>query len=766
MTNPSSSSTQNVDLNQVIRLHANGDIKGAEAGYRAIIKSTGGVPEACSNLGIICKASGRLEEAVKLWEQAIALNPDYSDALLNLGNALKDQGKLEEAAANYRKALALKPDLVGAHNNLGLILKEQGRLDEAIASYQKALTFKPDLAEAHSNLGLALQKQGKLEEAIQSYQNAIDLMPTSAGMHYNLGNVLRDSGKLEQAFVSYRKAIGLNPHFADAHNNLGFALERYGKINEAISSYQRALAITPNDEKVLANFARATNRCKVINATDDTVKLIIRCLENLRIATTEGNATGHAILLQGLNNTIEGDAPIDVMALDSQTADLLIASLKHSLITNPKLEDVLIRARSDFLREAKERDFSVPNQARRLELLRALAHQSFLNEYVWQITDEENQTIRELEQRIIATINVRDIPTDSDLFLLASYRPLHQNEVIRDWCLQALPNLEQESAASLSYLVLNPVTEAGLAVDIEQLTTIDDATSLSVKSQYEDNPYPRWDSLSIGRTRAYIKHILREIFPHQPKLKATTDTPYILIAGCGTGVHPISTALRCSNSKVLATDLSRTSLAYAKRKAKEMEVTNVRFALADILKLNELDEQFDVIESSGVLHHMADPKAGLGVLVNLLKPGGFIKLALYSEKARQPVVRLRKSIAEQGLRPDLEGIRSIRQFIREHEQDYWRILKSADFYNTSGVRDMLFHVQEHRFTLPQISDLLSSLNLEFLGFLITNPSITALYVSQFPDDPDCLNLRNWHAFEQQNPLLFGKMYTFWCRKAG
>ena len=162
---------------------------------------------------------------------------------------------------------------------------------------------------------------------------------------------------------------------------------------------------------------------------------------------------------------------------------------------------------------------------------------------------------------------------------------------------------------------------------------------------------------------------------------------------------------------------------------------------------------------------MADPKTGLGVLVNLLKPGGFIKLALYSEKARQPVVQLHRSIAEQGLRPDLEGIRTVRRYIGQHEQDFGRILRSTDFYNTSGVRDMLFHAQEHRFTALQIKDLLHDCDLEFLGFLISNPSITTQYVSQFPDDPDCLNLRNWHAFEEQNPLSFGKMYVFWCRKA-
>ena len=747
-------------------MHVRGDIKGAEAGYRAIIASTGGVPEAYSNLAIICKGTGRLDEAMTLWKQAVALKPDYPDAHFNLGNALKDQGRLESAATSYRKALAIKPAFVGAHNNLGLTLHEQGKLEGAVASYRNALMLKPDFAVAHNNLGLALQDQGKFEEAVASHHNALNITPDSAGAHYNLGNALTSWDKLEQAIISYRKAVALKPDFADAHNNLGLALKGQGKIGEAVASYQKALSIKPNDANVLANFARALLEYEIFSVSDEIVNLIIRCFESPQIESSEVNTASQSILTGDLRNYIEERASIDVAVLGRPTVDLLVANLRNSLITKSQLECFLVRVRRNFLQGAKERNFEAPKQEPQLRVCKALAHQSFFNEFVWEVTDEENQIVRQLEERIFETINSKEIPADNNLFLLASYRPLHQNEVIRNWHMNALPKLERDSKASLSHLILNPVKEAALAINIEQLTPVNDDVSLAVQSQYEANPYPRWNSLTIRPPRPYTKQIRREIAPHRPKLIPTTDTPNILIAGCGTGRQPISTALRFSNSKVLAIDLSRSSLAYAKRKAKEMEVTNIRFGLADILKLGELDERFDVIGSTGVLHHMAEPKVGLRVLVDLLKPGGFIKLGLYSDVARQHVVQLRKIIAEQGLRPNLKGIRAIRRFIRAHETDFERIQNSSDFYSTSGVRDLLFHVQEHRFTVLQLSDLVDDCKLEFLGFLISDSLITTQYVKQFPDDPDCLNLENWHTFEQENPLVFVDMYQFWCRKAG
>jgi ubiquinone/menaquinone biosynthesis C-methylase UbiE len=238
----------------------------------------------------------------------------------------------------------------------------------------------------------------------------------------------------------------------------------------------------------------------------------------------------------------------------------------------------------------------------------------------------------------------------------------------------------------------------------------------------------------------------------------------VLVAGCGTGRQPIQAAMTYARASVLAVDLSLVSLAYAKRRAGDLGVDNIRFARADILGLGGIAERFEVIECSGVLHHMADPEMGLRALLRVLAPGGFLKLALYSRAARRNVSRLRGWIAEQGFTADLDGIRAFRRRLRDDAHpDAAGTRRSVDFYATSAIRDLLFHAQEHRFTVPLIGQLLVDNGLEFLGFLFANPTVKRAYLRQFPDDPACLDLGNWDRFERENPLIFVAMYQFWCR---
>ena len=112
--------------------------------------------------------------------------------------------------------------------------------------------------------------------------------------------------------------------------------------------------------------------------------------------------------------------------------------------------------------------------------------------------------------------------------------------------------------------------------------------------------------------------------------------PKVLIAGCGTGAQ-VLVANRYRNAKITAIDLSSSSLAYAIRKAREYGMKNVTFKKMDLLNIGELDQHFDIIECTGVLHHMENPKAGLSKLINQLIPGGYIKLALYSGVARKTI---------------------------------------------------------------------------------------------------------------------------------
>jgi 2-polyprenyl-3-methyl-5-hydroxy-6-metoxy-1,4-benzoquinol methylase len=313
--------------------------------------------------------------------------------------------------------------------------------------------------------------------------------------------------------------------------------------------------------------------------------------------------------------------------------------------------------------------------------------------------------------------------------------------------------------------IAQPQQERKIAFQIRCLSEIKDTVSQKVQQQYEANPYPRWLGLAANRPVPFINYLQADIRPNTLAQFPALDHPQVLIAGCGTGSQPISCAQAYKNAAILAIDLSLPSLAYAKRKSDEFGVANVEFMQADILDLPVLGKAFDVIECMGVLHHMADPVQGWRTLLELLKPNGFMKIGLYSEYARQSVVAARAMIQANGYESDPAGIRACRQAILTlPDQDAAKeVIGVPDFYATSSVRDLLFHEQEHRFSLPEIAGILTELNLELLGF-VTDSDIKAAYGKTYPDDARATSLIHWHQFELDHPNTFWGMYKFWIKR--
>jgi SAM-dependent methyltransferase len=263
-----------------------------------------------------------------------------------------------------------------------------------------------------------------------------------------------------------------------------------------------------------------------------------------------------------------------------------------------------------------------------------------------------------------------------------------------------------------------------------------------------------------------IERYLRGKFPLVPLRELRTGAGIdILVAGCGTGQHSIGAAQRFSGARVLGIDLSLTSLCYALRWTRSLGLDNIEYAHADIKQLGSINREFDVIEAVGVLHHLADPMAGWQVLLSLLRPAGIMYIGLYSELARGDVVAAREFLANRGYRRTAADIRRFRQELMTLKCDvpFRKICESRTFFSTSECRDLLFHVQEHRLTLPDIKAFLAANNLQFLGFEL-GPRILEQYRMRFPEDEAMTDLDRWHTFESENPLTFTAMYQFWVQQ--
>jgi 2-polyprenyl-3-methyl-5-hydroxy-6-metoxy-1,4-benzoquinol methylase len=359
-----------------------------------------------------------------------------------------------------------------------------------------------------------------------------------------------------------------------------------------------------------------------------------------------------------------------------------------------------------------------------LPVMAAIAHQCFNAEYVFGDASKLDQRPQSVHEYVA----------------YACHRPL--------WTLEdagtAATALEASPFAKLARRqIREPLEERRLAREIPALSGATTAVSAAVQAQYEANPYPRW---------------LRTELPGEDP---TPDVKDILVAGCGTGQHAISTARRFPGAQVLAVDLSLASLAYAKRKTIELGLRNIEYAQADILAMGGLQERYDLIECSGVLHHLQDPFAGWRILAGLRKPGARMRIGLYSELGRRAIVRARELIAAEGWKPNAKGIRACRGAIRARANDelFQKIIRNEDFYSMSGCRDLLFHVQEHRFTLPQVAAMIERLGLKFRGFEHPDSGTTlARYRARYSD---VLNLADWHRFETDYPDTFSRMYQFW-----
>jgi SAM-dependent methyltransferase len=311
--------------------------------------------------------------------------------------------------------------------------------------------------------------------------------------------------------------------------------------------------------------------------------------------------------------------------------------------------------------------------------------------------------------------------------------------------------------------IVNRRREQNILPTLLSITNIDDETSLAVRTQYEDNPYPRWVSVQSPRPDS-PEALIARLRPSE-SIRVWPRPVQILVAGCGTGYVPIQFARSFPGSEILAVDLSRASLAYAVRMTEELGVSNVTYRQADILNLGALDRQFAIVESSGVLHHLRDPMAGWSVLVDLLAPDGVMKIGLYSKIARRGIQAARELAQSLQLPATPEGIRRCREVIFDLPEGSpaKAVVRYPDFYVLDGCRDMIFNVMEHQFTFPLIGQCLDQLDLRFLG-IETSTSTSNRFQEMFPVADDHANFEAWDEFEEANPDAFVGMYQFWCCK--
>ena len=217
---------------------------------------------AYNNLGVTLRAQGRVDAAIAAYEKGLALKNDYPDLHYNLANALLEQNRADEAAAHLRQSLAGDPASAATHNNLGMALAAKGQYEQAAAEFRAAMALEPGSALAHRNLGNVLASTGRTTEALAALERAVALDPKDAQAAYDLGSLLLEAGRFAEAAARFESALALDPRSVEALNNLGIALASQGRLADAAALFERALAIQPDFGDAKRNLATAREAMK------------------------------------------------------------------------------------------------------------------------------------------------------------------------------------------------------------------------------------------------------------------------------------------------------------------------------------------------------------------------------------------------------------------------------------------------------------------------------------------------------------------------
>ena len=746
--------------------------------FRGAVVADDSSAAAHMNLGIALQAAGDLAAALTSYERAITVEPTYAAAHYNLGLAHLLSARYPEAATEFRTALRLQNDFPEACVALADALEALGRDEDALSALDRAIALRSDYVGALLNSLALLRKLGRFERAVANSRRLLELEPENHLAHGTLGIGLHVLGQLSEAEANYRLALAFNPDYVEAKVHLALLLKATGRIQEAIPLLLDLAANDPTNARLRRNLAEALSgditlvkagekerKALLSLCTDDTV--FVALMPSI-IELMKSDEGFRALQKSAQRGEDPFTAPSPAVAAFLRDP-LLLTSLPRMAFGDVEIEKVLTHVRRCILLRFKSApriefgDSDVP-----AEFTCALARQCFFSGYAFFVDEMELELVARLRESLQDTLVeafARPRTLESSLAVVALYDSLHTLSGSERLLEHQPANWSEAFRPLVQEQIADRKRELEIAQQLTSITTIDDQISKAVRAQYEENPYPRWVAVQnpAGDT---IERLSKRLRPGQEVRIRPRPVP-ILIAGCGTGRHPISVAMGHPDSNILAVDLSLRSLSYAARMTERLGISNITYRQADILNLGNLDLRFAVIECRGVLHHLDDPITGWRVLVSLLESDGLMRIALYSEKARSAVRAAREFIRSLQLQPTAEGIRRCRRAIIGLPDGHparnvmtW----GADFFTLDGCRDLIMHVQEHQFTLPRIAECLDHLGLQFLGFECS-ATTWSRFREMFPDKEADTDLEVWHKFEEAYPETFIGTYSFWsCRK--
>ena len=591
------------------------------------------------------------------------------------------------------------------------------------------------------------------------FERILSLDPSNKEALNSLGVIYRILNNHNLSIQYFKMALAQDRNYSDALKNLTDVYDDNGEKIKALRIHLRLLEIDPENEN---NLIRITTLLKNTQLTRFNVYLdkYLTILFEKKIKVDVANITSLLISLIKLNPKFiqyfqllsKKDSNLDLSDLNKYFEKLKLLSVVMPFIEirDFDLEFCLYTSRKIILMNLKKIKLS-----KFLEnFLCSLSLTCFKNEYIYKVTKVEEDELLKIGKKIEKSLFKKEKLFDLEILILSTYKRL----VEYSWYNQ-LDKFKYNTIYKAQ--VLNYIEEEKIKLTIKEQGPIEDKTSLEMQNQYELYPYPRWTEKNFEKLDVTLSDYCHSLnLSIQQNKSIQRKDLKILVAGCGTGLQSIDISLRFPKSEILAIDLSKSSLAYAIRKTKELNINNINYLCMDILNINSLNESFDYISCGGVLHHMKNPILGWKSLLECLNKNGLLEVALYSKLARRDILRVKKRYSIKNNMLNLTDLRNIRYKIINENISRTNTLYSEDFFSLSGFKDLFANENEVQYEIQDIEKILNNLKLSFCGFQLTDHQIRIIKHEQ----SKYLSLNQWKLIEKKHPHFFSTMYHFWCQK--
>ncbi|MCP3902853.1 MAG: class I SAM-dependent methyltransferase [Planctomycetes bacterium] len=277
-----------------------------------------------------------------------------------------------------------------------------------------------------------------------------------------------------------------------------------------------------------------------------------------------------------------------------------------------------------------------------------------------------------------------------------------------------------------------------------------------VRELYESRPYPSPErDLDVYRDlQRTVDGSPRFFFHMYWPTAAYREDLEVLVAGCGTS-QAAKLAIQQPGARVTAIDVSTSSLQCTETLRERYALENLELHELPLERVGELDRTFDLVVSTGVLHHLPDPAAGLSALRGVLDRDGAMFLMVYGRHGRAGIRMLQEYGRRLGIRcddADLSGLLAVAAELPDDHPARVFTARGNDLSNPTGLADALLHPQECDYDVPELFEWLGSAGLDharwfhqapylpFCGWPSTTPHAARIATLPAPEQYAALEL--------------------------